>query len=171
MAQTPDYDLSKVQTELDVLFLLHHVALEKDVKLLHKTIKRLKAKLGHRIAPKVFNRMLVADEPFELIEHMTENYLAKPPAGEIDLSKHGVCEVYAVVGDTYVHEYIHVDFGNDRVDILTAQRYEEDICSKAAVEATRECGLSAATVNVTLFQDHGFSGKTYQFEIGSKQHG
>lgn len=162
------WDLTNVHTELDVLWMLHHIVVLGDEKLLFKTIKRMRSKLCHRISPNVFNRMLMADKPFELVEHILENYLAKPPAGEIDLTKHGVCEVFAVHDDGYVHEYIHFDLGTDRVDILTAQRYEAQVAEQCAIEATQACELRQATVNVTFFKDHGFSGTTLQFEIGSK---
>lgn len=160
------YPLTNTKDELDVLWLLWHVIQERDVKLLHRTCSRLKAKLNHVIAPRVFERIKRAEDPFAMVEDIVENWLAKPPAAEIDLSKHGVCQVIGNDGDEYIDEYVYVEFGQDADDLNYAQRYEVVVIEQCAIQATMECKLRRAVVNVTLFKDHGFTGTTHQFVIG-----
>lgn len=164
------YGLTNCKNEIDALWVLWHVAQTRDPKLLKRVVSKMRAKMGHEIAPRVFNNILASKDPWLLIETITENYLAKPPANEIDLSKHGVCQVRMQTGDSYVNEYIHFDFGTDRADILHAQRYELEMMERCAVEAVEACGLNYAIVNVTMFKDHGFSGQTHQFVIGDAEH-
>lgn len=161
-----DYPIAHTKDELDVLWLLWHVVQERDLKLLHRTCSRLKAKLNHIIAPRVFERIKNAQDPFAMVEDIVENWLAKPPAAEIDLTKHGVCQVMSKAGDEYFNEYIYVDFGTDPDDLSHAQRYEVVVIEQCAIQATEESNLRRAVVNVTLFKDHGFTGTTHQFVIG-----
>lgn len=163
------YSLSWVQSEIDVLWVLWHVAIKNDPKLLKQVVSKMRAKMGHKFPPRIFNNILKAKDPALVIETITENYLAKPAAEEIDLTKHGVCQVKMIGADGYVNEYIHVDFGTDRADILHAQQYELQILERCAIQATEACGLNYAVVNVTLYKDHGFSGQTHQFVVGDAE--
>jgi hypothetical protein len=129
----------------------------------------LRAKLGHRFPQRIFTNIIGAKDPFLVIETIIENYLAKPPAEEIDLTQHGVCQVMTFDAVSYTNDYVHVHFGDDRADILTVRQFEVPAMETCAIQAVQSLGYRKATVNVTLLKDHGFSGTTHQFEIGSDE--
>lgn len=161
------YALTNTKSEIDILLVLWYAMQSKDIKVIKQVCARLRAKLAHRFPQRIFTNIIEAKDPFLVIDTVIENYLAKPPADEIDLTQHGVCQVMTFDADGYTNDYIHVHFGDDRVDILTARQYEVPVMETCAIQAVQELGFRKATVNVTLFKDHGFSGTTHQFEIGS----
>lgn len=168
-----NFDLANTKDELDVLFLLYYaisevferevsveefMQIEKD---LIKLAKRLKAKLNHKINPRVFMNIIEASNPVSMVDSTVDRFLEQPYEPEIDLTKHGIAQV----NTQYV--YIHLDLDpDDGADLAFAIRNERALLERAAIAAAMDAELKHAMVNVKFYPEHGFSGTTHQFELG-----
>lgn len=144
--------------ELDVLLCLFYAAEFGDAKNVVKTAKRLRAKLNHRINPRVFKNIIEAIDPVQMVMGTIDNFLAAPLEPVYDEEKHGVAQVNT--------DYVYVVLKVEDDDFNYVKQNELEILEQIAIQATVECELKHAMVNVKLFDKHGFSGKIHQFEIG-----
>lgn len=167
-----NFDIKNVKDELDVLFLLYYAispvfekkempveefqVIEKD---LIKLAKRLRAKLNHRINPRVFTNIIEASNPVSMVDSTVERFLEAPHEPEIDLTKHGIAQINT--------EYVYISLDHDdQEDMAIARGHELQVLERCAIAVTMDSGLKHAIVNVKLYPEHGFSGRTHQFEIG-----